>query len=119
MSDQKTNPQTLGPTTGAFIKYEATQLTRVAVGAAKGTKAGAFVDYPLREGKKLLALTDEQDGKVVVQPHNCIVNLAANFIKLAFFNFESVSLNPFTTIFFCPNFPYFSCSVFFNGFITN
>ena len=76
MSDQKTNPQTLGPTTGAFIKYEATQLTRVAVSAAKGTKAGTFVDYPLREGKKLLALTDEQDGKVVVQPHNCVINLA-------------------------------------------
>ena len=54
MSDQKTNPQTLGPTTGAFIKYEATQLTRVAVSAAKGTKAGTFVDYPLRAGKKLL-----------------------------------------------------------------
>ena len=48
----------------------------MAVSAAKGTKAGTFVDYPLREGKKLLALTDEQDGKVVVQPHNCVINLA-------------------------------------------
>ena len=33
------------------------------------------VEYPLR-GKKLLALTDEADGKVVVQPLNCIIDLS-------------------------------------------
>nr|DAS54062.1 MAG TPA: hypothetical protein [Caudoviricetes sp.] len=71
------NPvETLRPVTGAFLKYEATPLTRVAVTAPKGTKAGTFVDAPLRDGKKLLALTDEADGKVLVQPHNCVIDLS-------------------------------------------
>lgn len=43
--------------------------------ADAGTKAGKFVEYPLR-GKKLLALTDEADGKVIVQPLNCIIDLS-------------------------------------------
>lgn len=72
----KTPSETLRPPIGAFLKYEATPLTRVAVTAAQNTKAGTFVDYPLREGKKLLALTDEADGKVVVQPHNCVIDLS-------------------------------------------
>lgn len=71
---EKTNPKTLGPVTGSFLKYEATPMTRVSVPAAKGTKMGTFVDYPLR-GKKLLALTNEEDGKVQVQPHNCVIDL--------------------------------------------
>ena len=71
----KTSQETLQPGIGDFLKYEATTLTRTTVPAATGTKAGTFVDYPLREGKKLLALTDEQDGVVVVQPHNCIIDL--------------------------------------------
>ena len=76
MSSQKTTSETLEPTIGSFIKYEATPLTRVAVTASKGTKAGTFVDYPLREGKKLLALTSERNGKVIVQPHNCVIDLS-------------------------------------------
>lgn len=72
---EKSKPETLGRVSGDYIKYEATQLTRVAVAAAKGTKAGTFVDYPARTGKKLLALTDEQEGTVLVQPHNCIIDL--------------------------------------------
>ncbi|MGF6148937.1 Uncharacterised protein [Kingella potus] len=68
--------ETLGPVIGAFLKYEATPLTRVAATAAKGTKAGTFVDAPLRDGKKLLALTDEDGGKVLVQPHNCVIDLS-------------------------------------------
>lgn len=76
MSEQKTNPQTLGPSTSDYLKWEATHLTRVAVAADAGTKAGTFVNYPARSGKKLLALTDEQDGKVLVQPHNCIIDLS-------------------------------------------
>lgn len=71
----KTNAQTLGPVTGSFIKYEATPLTRVSVTASKGTKMGTFVEFPLR-GKKLLALTNESDGKVQVQPHNCVIDLS-------------------------------------------
>lgn len=71
----KTQAETRGPTVGSFLKWEATFHTRTAVAAPKGTKAGTFVDFPLREGKKLLALTDESDGKVVVQPHNCVIDL--------------------------------------------
>ncbi|SNU78690.1 oxaloacetate decarboxylase alpha chain [Neisseria zoodegmatis] len=79
MSEAKmksTGNETLGHVTGDFLKWEATPLTREAVTASKGTKIGTFVDYPLRTGKKLLALTDEQDGKVLVQPHNCIIDLS-------------------------------------------
>lgn len=72
----KTHPQSLPPVLGDLLKYEATRLTRIEVPADKGTKMGTFVDFPLR-GKKLLALSDEKDGKVVVQPHNCIINLDA------------------------------------------
>lgn len=78
MSDyqNKTQVHSLnGVVSGSFLKWEATRLSRVAVPAAPGTKAGTFVDYPLR-GKKLLALTDEADGKVLVQPHNCIIDVS-------------------------------------------
>lgn len=70
MSKAKT--EILGPVISDFLKYEATPLTRVAVAADAGTKAGSFVTYPLRN-KKLVALTDEADGKVIVQPFNCII----------------------------------------------
>ncbi|MFC5920855.1 oxaloacetate decarboxylase alpha chain [Neisseria weixii] len=71
----KTVSHELGNTVSDYIKYEATYQTRVAVAAAPGTKAGTFVDFPLR-GKKLIALTDESDGKVLVQPHNCVIDLS-------------------------------------------
>lgn len=77
MSDYKTKavPQELGNTISDYLKYEATYQTRVTVPAAPGTKAGSFVEFPLR-GKKLVALSDEYDGEVVVQPHNCIIDLS-------------------------------------------
>ena len=59
---------------GDILKGEALPLSRVAVPAEKGTKAGTLVKYPLRK-LYLVALTDEQEGKVLVQPHNCVVNL--------------------------------------------
>lgn len=73
MSKAKT--EILGPAISDFLKYEATPLTRVAIDAPQGTKAGTFVSWTFRNGGKLLALTDEADGKVIVQPHNCIINL--------------------------------------------
>lgn len=69
----KVKTEILGPVISDFLKYEATPQTRVAVAADAGTKAGKFVEYPLR-GKKLLALTDEADGKVIIQPFNCIID---------------------------------------------
>lgn len=59
---------------GALLLYEQTPETRALVDAPVGTKAGQFVDYLPREGKKLVALSDEQNGKVVVQPFNCVIN---------------------------------------------
>lgn len=66
--------EVLGIGMSDILKYEATQLTRVKVKAAEGAKAGSWVDFSLR-GAKLVALTDEQDGYVIVQPHNCIIDL--------------------------------------------
>lgn len=73
MSKAKT--EILGPVISDFLKYEATPLTRVAIAAPQGTKAGTFVSWAFRGSLKLLALTDEADGKVIVQPYNCIINL--------------------------------------------
>ncbi len=71
----KSNPATLGPSISDFLKYEATRLTRTTVPAAIGTKAGALVTFSLRD-LPLVALTDESDGQVIVQPHNCIIDLS-------------------------------------------
>ena len=71
----KVKTEILGPAISDFLKYEATPLTRVKIDAPQGTKAGTFVNWPFRDGVKLLALTDEVDGKIIVQPHNCIINL--------------------------------------------
>ena len=71
----KVKTEILGPVISDFLNYEATPQTGVAVAADAGTKAGKFVEYPLR-GKRLVALTDETDGTVVVQPLNCIMDLS-------------------------------------------
>lgn len=47
----KVKTEILGPVISDFLKYEATPLTRVAVAADAGTKAGSFVTYPLRNKK--------------------------------------------------------------------
>lgn len=73
--------QTLPKVLSALLKYEQTPETRVTVPAEAGTKAGQFVDYPAREGKKLVALSDEQNGVVVVQPFNCVID--ASMLTLA------------------------------------
>lgn len=71
----KTTVQTLGNVSGDYLKWEASYQTREAVPAPVGTKAGTFVDYPLR-GKKLVAISDEHNGQVLVQPHNCIIDVS-------------------------------------------
>lgn len=58
-----------------ILRYEATSMTRIEVPATAGLKAGQLVDYPLR-AQKLVALTDEQDGKVQIQTHNCVIDLS-------------------------------------------
>ena len=73
----KSNPATLGPTSSDILKYEATHLTRITIPAPVGTKAGAVVAHTARPNNSfLIALTDEEDGQVVVQPHNCVIDLS-------------------------------------------
>jgi len=68
----------LGAAMGDLLKGEALTLSRVAVAAEKGTKAGQLVKYaPRGESHYLIALTDEVNGEVVVQPWNCVIDLAA------------------------------------------
>lgn len=57
-----------------ILKWENSPQSRIAISAPKGTKMGDLVKYPLRN-QYLVALTDEEAGKVKVQPHNCRINL--------------------------------------------
>lgn len=41
----KVKTEILGPAISDFLKYEATPLTRVAIAASQGTKAGTFVNW--------------------------------------------------------------------------
>jgi putative pilus assembly secretion protein len=66
--------EVLGVGIGDILKFEATALTRVKVKVPNGTRAGDWVNFSLRDNK-LIALTDEQDGYALVQPHNCIIDL--------------------------------------------
>ena len=63
-------------TIGDILKSEADFNSRIAVAAPVNTKAGQPVLYPLR-GEYLVALTDEVNGKVLVQPHNCVIHIDA------------------------------------------
>lgn len=64
---------------GDILKGEALTLSRAAIAATPGTKAGQLVPYTPRTSSTanfyLVALTDEENGKVLVQPHNCVINL--------------------------------------------
>ena len=78
MSDEykiKSNPQTMPYPLGAYLKWESSPHTRQVIDAPAGTKMGEFVDYA-PYGSKLLALSDEQNGKVVVQPQSCVIEYA-------------------------------------------
>lgn len=66
--------EVLGVGIGDILKFEATALTRVKAKVPDGTRAGDWVNFSLRDNK-LVALTDEQDGYALVQPHNCIIDL--------------------------------------------
>lgn len=75
MTDRKTQAETLPLTADAFLKWEATPLTRVSIPAPKGTKTGQLVMSPWGSGIWFIALGDEKDGKVVVQPQMCAMDL--------------------------------------------
>lgn len=74
MTQSQTKPKSDLVVLGDILKSELSPLYRTEAPAPTGTKMGDLVMYPMR-GQKLVALTDEQYGKVLVQPHNCIINL--------------------------------------------
>lgn len=70
---------------GDILKWEATPLTRIKVTAPKGTKAGQLFELKQEEMMSItkgvflecpieVALTDEEDGQVVIQPFNAVLN---------------------------------------------
>ncbi len=61
-------------TIGDILKSEADSSNRIAIPATDGTKTGQMVKYTERN-EYLIALTDETNGEVLVQPHNCTVFL--------------------------------------------
>ncbi|MGP4950710.1 hypothetical protein ACTXGO_00855 [Psychrobacter sp. T6-1] len=63
-------------TIGDILKSEADFNNRIAIPAAAGTKTGALVKYNERN-EYLFALTDETNGEVLVQPHNCTIFLGS------------------------------------------
>lgn len=61
-------------TIGDLLKSEADRLSRVAITAPEGTKIGQPVLFEPR-GQYLIALSDEVNGEVLAQPHNCVMYL--------------------------------------------
>lgn len=61
-------------TIGDILKSEADVNSRIAIPATAGTKTGQLVKYAERN-EHLIALTDEVNGEVLVQPWNCNIFL--------------------------------------------
>ena len=59
-------------TIGDLLKDEASTGNRVDIPAPAGLKAGELVKYEPRN-QYLVALTDEINGKTLVQPFNCVM----------------------------------------------
>ncbi len=60
--------------TGDLLKAEASEASRISIATDKAVKIGQPVLFPLRN-QYLIALSDSTNGKVLVQPHNCTINL--------------------------------------------
>lgn len=61
-------------TLGDLLKSEADRLSRQII-KAENIKIGQLVQHPERK-KYLVALSDSEHGKVLVQPHNCVIDLS-------------------------------------------
>lgn len=61
-------------TIGDLLKSEADRLSRQVIAAPAGTKIGQPVLFE-RRNQYLIALSDETNGEVLVQPHNCVMYL--------------------------------------------
>lgn len=55
-----------------YVKVDSHPHLRIPVEVAAGTQAFTFVDY---YGTRLLALTPEENGSVLVQPRDCVISL--------------------------------------------
>lgn len=58
---------------GDLLKAEADRHSRIVI-KADNIKIGQLVQHPERK-QYLVALSDSERGKVLVQPHNCTINL--------------------------------------------
>lgn len=79
MSDTQAVPAVPTPeptliTIGDILKSEADRHSRENI-KADNIKIGQLVAHPIRK-KPLVALSNSEHGKVLVQPHNCVINLA-------------------------------------------
>ena len=61
-------------TIGDLLKAESDYRSRTKIPAPTGTKIGQLVNHPQRN-EPLVALSDEESGMVLVQPHNCTIYL--------------------------------------------
>lgn len=59
-------------TIGDLLKSEADPQSREAISVTGDIKCGQPVLYPKRN-QYLIALSDSENGKVLVQPHNCVI----------------------------------------------
>lgn len=78
-------------TLGDILKSEADRLSRETI-AADNIKIGQLVQHPVRK-KYLVALSNSEHGKVLVQPHNCVINL--DFVKEADIKAVTTSVDKF------------------------
>lgn len=76
---------------GDILKSEADPNSRETI-AADNVKIGQLVQHPIRK-KHLVALSDSEHGKVLVQPHNCVINL--DFVKEADIKAAATSVEAF------------------------
>ena len=60
------------------VIFEATVHSRVVVDCPENLKAGWLVKYPLVD-KQFMALTDAKNGKTVINPVNCVMDI--NYLR--------------------------------------
>lgn len=85
---------TKAPTTrGDLLKAEADPKSRQVI-KADGVKMGQLVHYDLR-GAYLVALSHSEHGAVLVQPHNCTINL--DFVKKSDIESKNLTLQDLVT----------------------
>lgn len=78
-------------TLGDILKAEADSLSRDVI-KAENVKIGQLVQHPVRK-KHLVALSNSEHGKVLVQPHNCTINL--DFVRESDIKAVATTVNAF------------------------